>query len=138
LAQHISDICVQIAQCTNFYMKICIFSRREVRRTTCRMVTGTRRQIWRTEYQIEHNLLIFSATSTTFCMEVHMDRPNKLQINWLPNHKTGHNSLIAWATESRFCMEVHMDSPNKLQKKICQKQNGRQITKLTITHSIFI
>ena len=53
---------------------------------------------------------------------------------WLPNHKTDHNSLDFQARSSRFCMVVHIDL---LQIIHFQKQNGRQIIKLIITHSIF-
>ena len=59
---------------------------------------------------------------------------------WPPNHKIEHNSLVSWATESIFCMEVRMDSPNKFWKFFeiqngRQKQNGCQISKLSITRS---
>ena len=61
------------------------------------------------------------------------------KIKWPPNHKIEHNSLISWATESRFRMEVQMDRLKKfwffLNKKTAKKQNGRQITKLSINHS---
>ena len=45
-----------------------------------------------------------------------------------------HNLLIFWATDSRFWIEVGMESLNKFWQNF-EKQNGRQITKLSKTHS---
>ena len=72
-------------------------------------------------------------------MEDHMDcKANYIKwppkTKWLPNHKTDHNSLNFQARSSRFCMVVHIDL---LQITHFGKQNGHQITKLIITHSIF-
>ena len=70
-----------------------------------------------------------------------MDSPNKLQkTKWPPNHKTDHNSLNFQARSSRFCVVLHTDllKITHFEKQNgCQKQNGHQITKLKITHSIF-
>ena len=52
---------------------------------------------------------------------------------WSPNHKTDHNSLNFQARSSRFCMVVHI---YLLKITHFGKQNGHQIPKLIITHSI--
>ena len=59
---------------------------------------------------------------------------------WSPNHITDHNSLNFQARSSRFCMVVHIDILQIThfgKQSGRQKQNGHQISKLTITHSIF-
>ena len=82
---------------------------------------------WPTNYKIEQNSLISWATESRFCMEVDinrsifcmevfMDNLNKFWKTKLPpNHKIEHNSLISWQN--------------------FEKQNGRQIAKLSITRS---
>ena len=59
---------------------------------------------------------------------------------WLPNPKTDHNTFNYQPRSIRFCMVVHIDllQITHFGKQNChQKQNGHQITKLIITHSIF-
>ena len=102
--------------------------------------------------EIDYNSLISWATDSRFCMEVCMDSLNKFwqsfeiqncrqKTKWPPNHKIMDNSLISWVTESRLRMEVCMDSLNKFwflflkNNMATKKQNGRQMAKLSITHS---
>jgi len=59
---------------------------------------------------------------------------------WPPNQKTDHNSLNFKARSSLFCMVVHIYllQITHFGKQNCRQiQNGRQIAKLIITHSIF-
>ena len=95
---------------------------------------GTKETKCPPQNKIEHNLPNFWAADSSFCMEVCMDSPNKVQkYKKVHKYKSTHNSAIFWATDFRLRMEVYMDCQTKWQSTIVQKVQNAKVQKYKST-----